>query len=160
MKFYYSLLTLFIIVGTLSLSSCGEADSSDSQGNNSTTENPEGNKSDTDLSHDQTPKRAEDFDREELKAKFVEFELGDASHYIFEDEYGKVWDFAGCEGTHCDFAMELPAEEANETNQGWSSNSKLQGKWFNLKYYATEREMYIDGPVGTVHILSEAQIAE
>jgi hypothetical protein len=94
-----------------------------------------------------------------LTAKFVDFELGDASHYSFEDKTGKTWDFGRCEDKSLDFAKELPESEANETNQGWASNKDLQGKWFDLKYVVKQEEMYIDGPVGDVMVIVEAKQA-
>lgn len=94
-----------------------------------------------------------------LTAKFVDFELGDASHYSFVDKAGKTWDFGRCEDESLDFAKELPESEANETNQGWTSNKDLQGKWFDLKYVIKQEEMYIDGPVGDVKVILEAKQA-
>lgn len=158
MKTLNSFFSILLLTGVVFLWSCGESDSVNSQSDSPNTDNTKLPQESSNGNQEQAPPRSVDFEEEILNAKFIEFELGDASHYIFEDEYGKAWDFAGCEGPNCDFAMELPAEEADETNQGWSSNSKLQGKWFNLSYYATERELYIDGPVGTVYIISSAKI--
>lgn len=106
---------------------------------------------------DEIPDHSTDVELKPLHAKFVEFELGDASHFIFEDESGEIWDFGGCEGSDCDFAMGLPEEEADESNQGWGSNPDAVGKWFDLLYYETERELYIDGPVGTVYVIAVVQ---
>jgi hypothetical protein len=93
---------------------------------------------------------------EVLTAKFIEFELGDAPHFIFEDQSGKTWDFAGNEDPHYPFAEELPENLANETNQGWTSDKSLQGKWFDIKYeYRTQPE-YPDGPMASVPIILEA----
>ena len=69
-----------------------------------------------------------------LNAKFVSFEMGDASHFTFEDSTGKIWDFGGSEAKDTKFAMEVPQDKQNETNQGWTSNPDLKGKWFSLKY--------------------------
>jgi len=91
-----------------------------------------------------------------VKAKFIEFHLGDAEHYLFEDETGKSWDFAGSECDKFDFTHELNEVEANESNQGWGSNNELQGKWFNLTYIKREQPQYIDGPVVTVEVITEA----
>ena len=61
-----------------------------------------------------------------VKAKFLEFELNDASHYIFKDTAGNVWDFGGCEEKDYEFAMELQSEKQNEENQGWKTNPDLK----------------------------------
>lgn len=95
-----------------------------------------------------------------LNAKFLEFDLGDASHYTFEDKAGKVWDFGRCEDKIIEFGVQLPMSEANETNQGWTSNKNLQGKWFDLKYVVKQEEMYIDGPVGDVMVILEAKMVQ
>ncbi len=95
-----------------------------------------------------------------LKAKFVDFTLGDAEHYSFEDENGKTWDFGGCEDTSVQFAEELPAEQANESNQGWAANKQLQNQWFELKYVIRQQPLYIDGPVGEVAVILEARMVQ
>lgn len=91
-----------------------------------------------------------------VKAKFVEFVLADASHFTFEDEKGVTVDFGGCEAKNFKFERELSEKEANSENQGWGSNTELQGKWFMLT--CTKREMpeYQDGPMGMVDIILEA----
>jgi hypothetical protein len=95
-----------------------------------------------------------------LKAMFVEFSLGDAEHFTFKDESGKTWDFGGCEDQSVPFAQELPAPEANESNQGWTSNKELQNKWFDLKYVIRKQPEYVDGPIGDVPVIVEAKPAE
>lgn len=95
-----------------------------------------------------------------LTAQFVEFSLGDAEHYLFKDKAGKTWDFGGCVDENVQFAEELPAEQADETNQGWGSNKKLQNKWFDLKYAIRQQPQYIDGPVGDVPVIIEAKMVE
>ncbi|MBT8220254.1 MAG: hypothetical protein KJP00_10530 [Bacteroidia bacterium] len=95
-----------------------------------------------------------------VKARFIEFYLGDTEHYIFEDEAGKRWDFAGSQSSKFEFARELDDQEANESNQGWGSNTDLQGKWFKLTYEQREQEQYIDGPIGIVEIISQAMLVE
>lgn len=93
------------------------------------------------------------------KAKFIGYELGDMSHFTFEDESGKNWDFSGCEDRSIDFARELgdnEIEKADERNQGWGSNKDLEGKWFLLTIEEREQQLYIDGPVGTVSIIIKA----
>lgn len=89
-----------------------------------------------------------------IKVRFIEFTLGDTEHYVFEDERGKRWDFAGCQAQNIDFAIELDESHANENNQGWGSNKELQGKWFTLAYDEQERPLYIDGPMGVVQIIT------
>ena len=95
-----------------------------------------------------------------VNARFVEFVLGDAEHYKFEDESGKMWDFSGCETVNFDFTRELDENEADESNQGWGSNKSLQGKWFMLTYYKNEQPQYIDGPMVWANIINEAVLQE
>lgn len=91
-----------------------------------------------------------------LKAKFIDFSLGDASHYGFEDETGKIWNFAGCDSKNFEFARELDDAEVNTENQGWGSNEELQGKWFELTIIEVEQEEYIDGPMVMAKVIFEA----
>lgn len=92
-----------------------------------------------------------------VKAKFESFTLGDASHFTFTDETGKSWDFAEVEDSTTKFAVELPEKEANETNQGWSSNKDQVGKWFNLTYINRMQPQYQDGPVANVMVVTKVQ---
>lgn len=92
-----------------------------------------------------------------INAKFVQFEMGDASHYKFMDANGKLWDFGGCEEKDYAFAIEVEADKQNETNQGWNTNPDLKGKWFKLKYTYRKQPLYQDGPVENVPIILEAQ---
>ena len=92
-----------------------------------------------------------------LKARFVNFEMGDAAHFLFKDEKGKSWDFADNEDTMVRFDIELSAAKANEKNQGFLSNKALEGKWFILQFvYRTEPE-YPDGPVGKLPVIIKAR---
>ena len=91
-----------------------------------------------------------------LNARFVEFSLGDAPHYIFEDKNGKMWDFGGCDDTSVSFEKELSEAEADESNQGWSSNTDLQNKWFDIKYVIRQQPQYLEGPIGDVPVIIEA----
>ncbi len=93
-----------------------------------------------------------------LKAKFINFRLGDAEHYGFEDESGKYWNFAGCRDETHYFAEELDDNEVDESNQGWGPNTELQGKWFQLTIVKEEQPQYIDGPMVTVDIIQEATL--
>lgn len=109
---------------------------------------------------EETSTTAKDEKTMTLKAKFVEFTLGDAAHFIFEDEAGKQWDFGGCDDDSMGFARELPEAEANTSNQGWGSNEALQNKWFDLKYVIRVQPLYIDGPDGEVMVITEAKPAQ
>ena len=91
----------------------------------------------------------------EIKAQFNEFSLGDASHHVFSDETGTVMDFAQCIPQNCNFGILLPEEEVSESNQGWGSNKELIGKWFLLTYEEREQELYIDGPMGMVMVITK-----
>lgn len=91
-----------------------------------------------------------------IRARFIEFQLGDAEHYLFVDESGKSWDFSGSECKNVHFNQELSEDEADDKNQGWGSNIELQGKWFELTYIKREQPQYIDGPVITVNIIYDA----
>ena len=95
-----------------------------------------------------------------ITAMFVEFSLGDASHYTFKDQTGKIWDFADCKDKQFSFGIELPAKKTNTENQGWSSNKTLQGKWFELTYeYVTQPE-YQDGPMVKVPVITKASLKQ
>ena len=54
----------------------------------------------------------------QIKAKFVEFMLVDASHYVFEDEEQKEWNFGGCDAPNFIFEEELSEDESNSNNSG------------------------------------------
>lgn len=95
-----------------------------------------------------------------VTAQFVEFSLGDISHFIFRDKEGKSWDFSDNKDTTHAFAVELPRNKANETNQGWSSVKNLQGKWFDIKYvYRNGREL-TNGLMDSVAVILEAKPKE
>ena len=96
----------------------------------------------------------------QVKAKFLEFSLGDASHFSFSTDKGKYMDFGGCEAKNFKFSRLLPKAEMNTDNQGWGSNKELQGKWFLLTYKIVEREMYIDGPIGKVKVITKAALVK
>jgi len=91
-----------------------------------------------------------------IKAKFKKFRLGDAEHYIFENESGETLDFGGSTIDNFEFGIELEDSKVNSDNQGWSSNKKLQGKWFTLTYIEREQQLYIDGPLGIVKVITKA----
>ncbi len=93
-----------------------------------------------------------------ITAKFLEFSLGDASHYLFEDGEGKTYDFGRCEADSYIFHRELGESEMNSDNQGFGSNKELKGKWFDITYYEEEQPLYIDGPMGTVKIISKVTV--
>ena len=82
-----------------------------------------------------------------VNAKFVDFTLGDASHYTFVDANGKQWDFAENHDSVYKFSVELPKAKSNETNQGWGSDKALQGKWFKITYANKTLQQYEGGPM-------------
>jgi len=92
-----------------------------------------------------------------IEAKFIEFDLGDREHYIFEDKAGNRLDFAGCESNDFEFSKELDEKMANETNQGWGSNAKLQGKMFLLTIENKMQPEYQDGPMAEMKIIVAAK---
>lgn len=92
-----------------------------------------------------------------LTAQFVEFSLGDASHFIFKDQSGKSWDFSGNEDSTYKFGVELPKNKTNESNQGWGSNTVLQGKWFDITYVYRNQPEYQDGPMGKVAVITQVK---
>ncbi|HIN38674.1 MAG TPA: hypothetical protein EYM84_00205 [Flavobacteriales bacterium] len=104
----------------------------------------------------------EEIDKKEfsIRAKFLDFSLGDAEHYSFEKESGEAVTFDGCLIDNFDFAQGLEDSEANEDNQGWGSNSELQGKWFVLTYIHREQPLYIDSPIDTAIIITKAVLDE
>lgn len=91
-----------------------------------------------------------------IVARFVEFSFGDAERYLFEDEGNQLWDFSGCFGDNCDFAISLPESQANEMNQGWRMNPHLLGKWFHLTHETRRQSAYLDGPMTDILIITEA----
>lgn len=93
-------------------------------------------------------------------ARFDEFSLGDALHFMFTDESGAKLDFGGNEDTVYKFAEELPANKANSTNQGWTFDKKLQGKMFAITYITRTQPLYLDGPMGEVLIITKATLKE
>jgi len=118
-----------------------------------TTEKEEGNTTNTE------PKKEEPATNS-LKAKFVNFSLGDAEHYYFEDEKGKSWEFGKVEGNKFTFGAELPKKEANSENQGWGPNKTLQGKWFNIKHETKKMPLFQDGPEGDVAVITSIEEAK
>jgi hypothetical protein len=82
-----------------------------------------------------------------IEARFIEFSLGDREHYIFEDLAGNQLDFASCDSKDFEFSKELEEKMANESNQGWGSNSALIGKWFLLEFQNKNAPAYEDGPM-------------
>lgn len=95
-----------------------------------------------------------------ITAKFIDFSLGDIPHYNFIDKTGKFWDFTDNKETQYKFSAELPANKANETNQGWTSDKTLQGKWFNIKYTYVDGRKLTDGNMDTVAIILEAKMKQ
>ena len=120
---YLPILTLCILF----LSSCAQEDNKQDQAKLTISEAP------SVASSEVTPD--EEIDKKEfsIRAKFVGFSLGDAEHYSFEKESGEAVSFDGCLIDNFDFAQGLEEAEANEENQGWGSNSELQGKCFGCR---------------------------
>ena len=95
-----------------------------------------------------------------VRGKFIDYYLGDASHFSFETELGEAIEFDGCVIDNLSFSRGLSEEETNYDNQGWGSNPELQGKWFKLTYVVRREQMYIDGPMGAVNIIIKAELDE
>lgn len=91
----------------------------------------------------------------DLKAKFVKFEYKERAHYYFEDEDGKIWDFRSCEASNITFERALPEDKASVDNQGWGSNQRLEGKWFQLKCSVESHPV-----TGQVATILESQLLE
>jgi hypothetical protein len=91
-----------------------------------------------------------------VRAKFIDFWLGDTEHILFEKESGEMIDFGG--SMPFDFGMELDIDDpaSNSDNQGWVADPEIQGKWFQLTYFNREQPHYIDGPMGTASIINKA----
>ena len=92
-----------------------------------------------------------------LRARFVEFYMGDKPHYVFEDPDGQQWDFVACEAEDCDFAMEVPEAYATDANQGWTSNPALIGQWYDVIYFEEERVLLEGQPAQSVQVISDLQ---
>ena len=99
-------------------------------------------------------------DTTSIRAKFVDFDMGDAVYYDFETESGKDIGFGGKEINNIQFAELLDESEMNSDNQGWGTNKELQGKWFNITYIERQQPMYISGPIGTVKIIIKAELSK
>ena len=95
-----------------------------------------------------------------VRAKFIEFVLGDTEHIYFEKESGEMIHFNG--SLPFDFGIELDIDDpaSNSDNQGWVADPEILGKWFTLKYFEREQPMYIDGPMGIASIISKAVLDE
>ena len=95
-----------------------------------------------------------------VRAKFIDFVLGDAVHIDFEKESGEVISFDG--SILFDFGIELDIDDpaSNSENQGWVADPEILGKWFRLTYFEEKRPQYIDGPWGSVYIIKTAFLDE
>ena len=91
-----------------------------------------------------------------VKAQFVDFYLGDASHYTFKKESGELIVFDACKVKNIEFAQGLAEEESNEENQGWGSNKNLKGKWFLITYIKKRPQPYIDGSIFRPKVITKA----
>lgn len=93
-----------------------------------------------------------------VKAKFVDFEVGDVEHYLFEDEQGEIWDFTNCSDEDFVFKQSLAIEQHDDFNQGWTSNKLLQGRWFLLECGTRQQPLYPDGPSDIAQVIEEATL--
>ncbi len=116
----------------------------------------------TEITSEMEEEEVSDSEKTTIKAKFVEFQLGDSEHYVFEDESGKTLDFAGNSSDEYEFAIELSDSEVTDENQGFGSNKELQGKWFNVTYVKKEQSQTIGeaGPMVAVEVIEKIELAE
>jgi hypothetical protein len=91
-----------------------------------------------------------------VTAKFVDFSLGDAPHFIFKGKDNTDIEFGLSEDSINKFAFELPEAQANANNQGWTANKKLQGKWFNIRYVNRKMVLYEGGPLEDTKVIVES----
>lgn len=85
-----------------------------------------------------------------VRAKFTEFQLGDAEHIYFEKESGELISFDGSIPIDFGIALDIGDPAANSENQGWVADPEILGKWFRLTYFEEKQQMYNDGPWGSV----------
>ncbi len=100
-----------------------------------------------------TPPSQETF---KIKAKFIDFEMGDVAHYLFEDEQGEIWDFTDCTDQDLVFENSLPEAEHDDFNKGWGSNALLQGRWFLLECGTSQQALYPNGPEDITQVINDA----
>lgn len=93
-----------------------------------------------------------------IKAKFIDFEMGDIGHYLFEDERGEIWDFTTCTDGEFTFEQTLSKEQYTSFNKGWASNKLLQGRWFLLECGTHEQALYPEGPKEQAQIIEGATL--
>ena len=93
-----------------------------------------------------------------IKAKFIDFEMGDIEHYLFEDEQGEIWDFTTCSDEEFNFEKNLSKEQHTSFNKGWASNELLQGRWFLLECGTYEQALYPEGPKDMAQIIEGATL--
>lgn len=136
------LLSLFVLI-SLTFIACGGNNEND----NSNTDTTRDNTTNTTSNSNTNSYAANSF-----KAAFVNFELGDAAHFIFEDENGKRWDFGESMVTNYIFEA--------ETADGFGPNPNLKNKTFMLTYEIKEQPLYVDGPIGEVKIITGAELVE
>lgn len=95
----------------------------------------------------------------EVRAKFLDFEMGDVEHYLFEDEQGNIIDFTGFENDVIyELKEALPPNAHNDFNKGWSSNSLFQGKWFLLQCTQEQQPAYEGGPNTSSAVILKASL--
>lgn len=93
-----------------------------------------------------------------VKAKFLDFEMGDVGHYLFEDERGEIWDFTTCSDDDFIFEQSLGSDERTDFNKGWSSNKLLQGRWFLLECGTRHLPLYEGGPNDIAQVIEDATL--
>ena len=55
-------------------------------------------------------------------------------YYDFKDQNGDDFYFQGNHDENIELGVLVPEGEADETNQGWMSNPKYVGSWFEIEY--------------------------
>ncbi len=137
---------LFLMIGLLFfLASCNQSTTTDKKEDNTEAK--------------EEPKKEAEADKR-TKLKFVDFAFGDAEHYIFEDEKGKIYEFGKNEDQSIDFVAELSEKETTSENQGFGPDKKLLGKWFLIKFETKKMPQYQDGPEADVLVITSAKTVE
>lgn len=93
---------------------------------------------------------------QKTKLKFIEFSFSDSQSYVFQNEQEAYFDFSQCKVKE-QFSKELSADEANDENQGWGSNTSLQGKWFMISWTEAEAELYEGGPKEKIKVITKIE---
>ena len=140
-----SLLLALLVFISLTFIACGGNNENDNRNTNTTRDNTTNTTSNSNSNSNYDAPNS-------FKATFVNFELGDAAHFLFEDENGERWDFGESMVTNYIFEA--------ETADGFGPNPDLQNKTFMLTYEIKEQPLYVDGPIGEVKIITGAELVE